>query len=293
MGLVDDADDVVFTHVQEVLAFELEFLAGILAEKDLVARLDAHRDDLAVVVGLAGPGVDDFADRRLLGGRVGNDDAAGRLALLFEALDDDPVVQRGQAYLLLRHMIDRAGQTNAAAPSTMTAARQLVTTLLTEERRGYEHAAFADVDLSRWLLAVYATGRDDLLATAHASDYLATGTHSTTFQTVGISTHGSFDEARGTPVDLDGPSFEPLTGWADPQRATGIAALFIVVNSIAGLAGRASSLAMLPDFLPWFALAAIAGAAIGTTVSLRGMSKRTILRALGAVLGIAAAALVT
>lgn len=84
-----------------------------------------------------------------------------------------------------------------------------------------------------------------------------------------------------------------FAGWADPQRATGVAALFIVVNSIAGLAGRASSLAMLPDFLPWFALAAIAGAAIGTTVSLKGMSKRTILRALGAVLGIAASALVT
>lgn len=84
-----------------------------------------------------------------------------------------------------------------------------------------------------------------------------------------------------------------FAGWADPQRATGIAALFIVVNSIAGLAGRASSLAMLPDFLPWLALAATAGAAIGTTVSLKGMSKRMILRALGAVLGVAAAALVT
>jgi uncharacterized membrane protein YfcA len=84
-----------------------------------------------------------------------------------------------------------------------------------------------------------------------------------------------------------------FAGWADPQRATGIAALFIVVNSAAGLAGRASSLAALPSFLPWLALAAVAGAAIGTTVSLKGMSKTTILRALGVVLGIAAAALVT
>jgi hypothetical protein len=84
-----------------------------------------------------------------------------------------------------------------------------------------------------------------------------------------------------------------FAGWADPQRATGIAALFIVVNSIAGLAGRASSLAALPSFLPWLALAAVAGAAIGTTVSLKGMSKRMILRALGAVLGVAAAALVS
>lgn len=84
-----------------------------------------------------------------------------------------------------------------------------------------------------------------------------------------------------------------FAGWADPQRATGIAALFIVVNSVAGLAGRASSLAALPSFLPWLALAAVAGAAIGTTLSLKGMSKRMILRALGAVLGVAAAALVS
>lgn len=82
-----------------------------------------------------------------------------------------------------------------------------------------------------------------------------------------------------------------FTGWADPQRAAGIAALFIVVNSAAGLAGRWSSLALLPDFAAWFALAALAGALAGTALSLARFDKRTILRALGAVLAIAAAAL--
>jgi uncharacterized membrane protein YfcA len=97
-------------------------------------------------------------------------------------------------------------------------------------------------------------------------------------------------------IDAIKPALSPLLvfmGWADAQRATGIAALFIVVNSIAGLAGRASSLTAIPAFLPWLALAAIVGAAIGTTVSLKGMTKQAILRALGAVLGIAAAALVS
>src|SRR5512143_699821 len=51
-GLADDADDVVFAHVEVILAFHLEFLAGVLAEEDLVARLDACRDQLAVVIGL-------------------------------------------------------------------------------------------------------------------------------------------------------------------------------------------------------------------------------------------------
>jgi len=84
-----------------------------------------------------------------------------------------------------------------------------------------------------------------------------------------------------------------FAGWTDPQRATGIAACFIVVNSAAGLAGRASSLAALPDYLPWMAAAAIVGALIGTNWSLKGLSKSGVLRVLGVVLGIAAAALAT
>jgi hypothetical protein len=84
-----------------------------------------------------------------------------------------------------------------------------------------------------------------------------------------------------------------FAGWADAQKATGIAACFIVVNSLAGLAGRMSSLAALPSFLPWLAVAALFGALIGTTLSLRQLSKRGVLRVLGAVLGLAAAALVT
>lgn len=81
-------------------------------------------------------------------------------------------------------------------------------------------------------------------------------------------------------------------GWADPQRATGIAALFIVVNSIAGLLGRTSSFAHIPSFLPLLAAAAALGAIVGTTVSLKRLDKRGILRVLGAVLGIAAISLV-
>lgn len=84
-----------------------------------------------------------------------------------------------------------------------------------------------------------------------------------------------------------------FAGWADPQRATGIAACFIVVNSLAGLAGRASSLAALPAYLPWLVLAAVAGALIGTSVSLKRLSKSGVLRVLGVVLGVAAAAVVS
>ncbi len=84
-----------------------------------------------------------------------------------------------------------------------------------------------------------------------------------------------------------------FAGWSDPQRATGIAACFIVVNSVAGLAGRASSMALLPTYLPWLVLAACIGAVIGTTWSLKGLDKTGVLRTLGVVLGVAALALAT
>lgn len=82
-------------------------------------------------------------------------------------------------------------------------------------------------------------------------------------------------------------------GWSDAKRATGIAALFIVVNSLAGLAGRFSSLASLPPYLPWLVAAVVIGAFAGTSFSLAKLDKRGVLRALGVVLGIAAIALVT
>jgi hypothetical protein len=83
-----------------------------------------------------------------------------------------------------------------------------------------------------------------------------------------------------------------FAGWADAQKATGIAACFIVVNSLAGLAGRASSLLTLPSYLPWLAAAAMLGAGLGTALSLKAFDKTGVLRVMGIVLGIAAAALV-
>lgn len=84
-----------------------------------------------------------------------------------------------------------------------------------------------------------------------------------------------------------------FTGWADPQRATGIAACFIVVNSAAGLVGRAPSIETLPSFLPWLAFAATLGALAGTGLSLKRLDKRGVLRVMGIVLGAAALALAT
>jgi uncharacterized membrane protein YfcA len=55
-----------------------------------------------------------------------------------------------------------------------------------------------------------------------------------------------------------------LLGWADIRRASGIAAAFILVNSVAGLLGYASSGYGLPAGLPLWAGAAVVGGWIGS-----------------------------
>src|SRR5690348_16263543 len=50
---LDHAHDVFFAHDEQFLAFDLHGLARVLAEQDLVADLDGHRADLAVVEDLA------------------------------------------------------------------------------------------------------------------------------------------------------------------------------------------------------------------------------------------------
>lgn len=113
---------------------------------------------------------------------------------------------------------------------------------------------------------------------------------------VALAAGGALGALAGLTGIGGGVYLSPLlvfAGWTDPKRATGIAACFIVVNSLAGLAGRWATLATLPDFLPWFALAAAIGAMVGTTLSLQRLDKSGVLRVLGVVLGIAAFALVT
>src|SRR5205085_11299432 len=79
----DDAHDVFLAHDEELLTLDLDGLAGVLAEKDLVAHLHVERDELALVILLALADRDDFALVGLFGRGVGNHDASRRFALLF------------------------------------------------------------------------------------------------------------------------------------------------------------------------------------------------------------------
>lgn len=83
-----------------------------------------------------------------------------------------------------------------------------------------------------------------------------------------------------------------LMGWADARRTSGIAAGFILVNSIAGLAGNFASVHALPKELPIFAAAVVVGAFIGTWLGTGRLPKPRLLQGLGLVLVIAGAKLI-
>jgi uncharacterized protein len=77
-------------------------------------------------------------------------------------------------------------------------------------------------------------------------------------------------------------------GWAGPRQASGITVPFILINSLAGLAGNLYALRSLPMELPYFMIAAVLGALVGTQIGIHWVSQRTLQRVLGVVLFIAA-----
>lgn len=79
--------------------------------------------------------------------------------------------------------------------------------------------------------------------------------------------------------------------WTTPKQASGVAAVFILVNSIAGLAGNAASLQHLPPALPLYAGAVLVGAVIGTTLGIR-LPAPLVVRSLAIVLVVAGAKLI-
>jgi uncharacterized membrane protein YfcA len=55
-----------------------------------------------------------------------------------------------------------------------------------------------------------------------------------------------------------------LTGWEEPRRTSGAAAVFILANSILGLAGQLASLARVPPQASILAVAAAGGGLVGS-----------------------------
>jgi uncharacterized membrane protein YfcA len=83
-----------------------------------------------------------------------------------------------------------------------------------------------------------------------------------------------------------------LFRWEEPRRTAGVAAVFIVVNSAAGLAGGLSVSPVLPPALPVFVVAVAVGAVAGTWMGLHRLPRPWLLVVLGIVLLLAGAKLI-
>jgi uncharacterized membrane protein YfcA len=78
-----------------------------------------------------------------------------------------------------------------------------------------------------------------------------------------------------------------LNAWEEPRHTSGVVAAFILLNSIAGLAGNVASVGHLPVQLPLFLAAVAAGALLGTWLGVERLPRPWLLRTLGVVLVVA------
>lgn len=80
--------------------------------------------------------------------------------------------------------------------------------------------------------------------------------------------------------------------WANMRTTATISAAFILVNSVAGLAGLVTTGVTLPRDLPWMMLAALGGAIAGSELAVRRLAPVRLRQLLGVVLVIAAVKMV-
>lgn len=83
-----------------------------------------------------------------------------------------------------------------------------------------------------------------------------------------------------------------LMRWSETKTAAGNSALFIFVNSIAGLAGNYAQVSVLPSAAWFWIIAAIAGGIIGSLLGAKRFESITLRRVLAAVLLFAAVKLI-
>jgi uncharacterized membrane protein YfcA len=83
-----------------------------------------------------------------------------------------------------------------------------------------------------------------------------------------------------------------LMKWADIRHTAAVSAAFILVNSIAGLAGNLTSVRFLPESIPIWAVAAAVGGVIGSELGSRRFPSPALRSLLAVVLVIAAVKLI-
>ncbi len=79
-----------------------------------------------------------------------------------------------------------------------------------------------------------------------------------------------------------------LAGWAETRQSAGVSAAFILVNSVAGLAGNVSSIHQLPILVLWLIPAAMFGGFVGSYFGSQRFNPTTLRRLLAIALVVAA-----
>ena len=83
-----------------------------------------------------------------------------------------------------------------------------------------------------------------------------------------------------------------ICNWGRAREVSGVAALFILVNSAAGLLGHLGHWQELPGFIPQLAVAALAGGLLGATLGSSRLPVRRLVQGLSLVLILAGAKLI-
>ena len=78
-----------------------------------------------------------------------------------------------------------------------------------------------------------------------------------------------------------------LAGWADVRKSAGVAAAFVLVNSLAGIAGHVAAVGSVPRAIALWAVAAALGGVVGSELGVRQLAEVTLRRLLAVVLAIA------
>ena len=75
-----------------------------------------------------------------------------------------------------------------------------------------------------------------------------------------------------------------LMNWSETKMAAGVSAMFILVNSIAGIMGNYAQVSALPNVVWWWVAAAFAGGMVGSTLGAKKFDSLTLRRVLALVL---------
>lgn len=75
-----------------------------------------------------------------------------------------------------------------------------------------------------------------------------------------------------------------LCRWTTAKTAAAVSVTFILVNSIAGLAGNWKNVNLISEFIPYFAAAVVAGGMVGTYLGTKRFDTSTLRRVLAVVL---------